>query len=152
MHHDNPLLRAEVSLITMEETGRDRSYWARIIRKNGAIEYKYLKKETKDLEKLREACKRGDVEHVIFWGESEIENTKIILNLLFEQVKSALIMAHIQKENLHHLLQEDEEIGARGLPATELNKLKREVLDEIADVDDRLRKLGSILTGESWRV
>lgn len=144
-------MRAVVALTTMEDAGRDRSYWARIVRKNCAIEYKYLKKETKDLEKLKKAWKKGDVEHVIMWAESEIDNTKIILESLFQQVKSALIMAHIQKENLHHLLQENKEIGARDLPATNMKNLKEEVLNEVNDIDDRLRRLGSMLTGESWR-
>jgi len=151
MQIDNPFLRAETSLITLQEAGKDKSYWARIVKRDASIEYRYLKKETKDLKKLREACVKGDVQHVIFWGEQEIQNTRIILDSLFEQVKSALIMAHIQKENLHHLLQEDDVIGGRNLPTNALDHIKDTVLQEINDVDERLRKLGAVLTGESCR-
>jgi hypothetical protein len=135
----------------MEEAAHDRSYWARIVRKSGDIEYRYLRKEEKDLMKLRAAHKRGDVKHVILWGESELEHTKMMLGSLYEQIKSALIMAHIQKENLHHLLEEDTEIGARGMPPERLEQLKGEALAEFDDINATLRRLGSVLIGESER-
>ncbi len=60
-------------------------------------------------------------------------------------------MAHIQKENLYHLLKEDAKIGARGLPLEKLNQLKGEITAEFDDINSKLRRIGNMLIGEYER-
>ncbi len=126
-----------------------KSYWARIIRKDGTVEYKYLKKEAKDHKQFEKAVRSGDVTHVMYWEEKDIEDTKEIMKMVFEQVEAALVMAHIQKNDLHELLKEDEKIGARGFPEDNIKKLERDIVQELAEINDKLRSLANMLLGES---
>jgi len=80
MQPRNPLPLAEASLTTMEEAAHDRSYWARIVRKSGDIEYRYIRKEEKDLMKLKAAHKKGDVKDYPIMKKIEVAH--IILDCL----------------------------------------------------------------------
>lgn len=126
-----------------------KSYWARVVRKDGLIEYRHLKAENHDDKKLDEAIKKGDVHQVMFWEEKEIGDIKEVIKRVIDEVKAALVMAHIQKKQLHELLKKDERIGGKGFPKDVLKKLEGEGIKEIAEIDSQLKKVANMLLGES---
>ena len=60
------------TLKEMEAYSHKKSYWARVVRKDGFIEYKYINYEEKDHEKLMAAIKSGDVQHVMAFEGKEL--------------------------------------------------------------------------------
>lgn len=145
----NPFGGVEASIQDIRRHAHKRSYWARIVRKNGYIEFKYLNKETKDHEKLEDAIKKGDVQHVMLFEGAEIEDIKKVVEMVVEEVKAALVMAHIEKEQLHNLLKEDKELGMKGFPRGDLKKLETEVFGTLNKINAELRTAGNMLIGES---
>ncbi len=145
----NPFGGAHASFKDMEQYSHKKSYWARVVRKDGAIEYKYLKKQSKDADNLDKAIKAGDVNHVMMWEEEDIKDTKEILKMVVDQVQAAMIMAHIQKNGLHDLLKKDKSLTDKGFPAESARKLEKEIVEELAHINNQLRSLANMLIGES---
>ena len=145
----NPVGGVKASITEMNQYSHKKSYWARIVRKDGAIEYKYLQKESRDHKNLEEAIEKGDVNHVMMWEEEEIKDTKEIIKMVVDQVQAAMIMAHIQKQGLHNLLKEDKKLAGRGFPEKNYRELQAAIVHELAEINSHLRNVANMLLGES---
>ena len=83
--------------------------------------------------------------------ETEIKDMRKIMEMVFEQVEAAVVMAHIQKEELHNLLEEDRKLGGQRFPPELLKKLQGEIVQELASINNGLRRVGNMVLGESGK-
>lgn len=147
----NPFGKVHATFKDAQKFSHKESYWARVQRKDGIIEYKYLKKSTQDHQNLIDAKKKGDVEKVILFEEREMKDIKGCFERAADSVESVSVLAHILKGKDENLIKMDEDMMRKGFSHEEGIKLIKEAKIEYEWINARLRQLGDLIYGESRR-
>lgn len=145
----NPFGKVHATFQDAKEFSHKESYWARIQRKDGAIEYKFLKAGTRDHEELIKAKDEGDVTKVILFSARELKDYKGCFERAADCAESVSVIGHILKGKEDNIIKLTEDMMRKGFSREEGIKIIKGAAGGEEWINARLRQLGDLFYGES---
>jgi len=147
----NPFGKVHATFKDTEQYAHKESYWARLQRKDGTIEYRYLKALSNDHKMLEKEIAEGDVKKVILFEEKEMEDIKGCFERAAESVEAVVVLAHILKNKDVDMMKEDGGLLRKGFPHDDGMKLIGEANKELEWINGKLTALGNLCLGEAGK-